>query len=83
MRKEGTSGGRKDIRRNKTQNSKFLLQGWDVYVILFDKKSENVCTEIFRLLNFVIREREKERMKGEERERKRKMKKSRASKDAQ
>lgn len=80
MREKDTSGGRKDI-RSKTQNSKFLLQGWDVYVILFDKK--NVCTEIFRLLNFVIREREKERMKrGEREKKKRNEKKSRASKDA-
>lgn len=81
MRERKTRVGVGKIYEVKIQNSKFLLQGWDVYVILFDKK--NVCTEIFRLLNFVIREREKERMKGGERERKkRNEKKSRASKDA-
>lgn len=70
MREKDTNGGRKDI-RSKIQNSKFLLQGWDVYVILFDKK--NVCTENIPVIKFCYtrkRERKNKRgKKGEEKKR--------------
>lgn len=43
-----------------------------MYVMLFDKREreKNVCTEIFRLLNFVIRKKERKRESEREREKK-------------
>jgi len=36
----GWESEKRYIRWSKTQNSKFIINGWDVYVILFDKRAK-------------------------------------------